>query len=308
MSHDKELIERMVLEKNDKKLIDLLADEAIDDWKSQDGWRYADFDAALRWMFKRGIARYLAERGGEAVAKVLGALMTSGRSDKYAMESYTPLEVGALLYANAAPCARCAELDSTFGQVIADAAKELGCDPDNEAILESIFALSTKLKQQTERADFAWKNTQTIDKARAEEMLKRDELQAKITEQAALISELEARETILVRSNSSLNIQRAENDSLKEVISLSEDSRLMDEYLKLERANARQAERIKEQADHIQALEAEAADRESFLKTLADTCTEAERIAIERAGRIDVLESECRKLRDALSELEKGVG
>ena len=45
--------------------------------------------------------------------------------------------------ANAAPCARCAELDSTFGQVIADAAKELGCDPDNEAILESIFALST---------------------------------------------------------------------------------------------------------------------------------------------------------------------
>lgn len=68
MSHDKELIERMVLEKNDKKLIDLLADEAIDDWKSQDGWRYADFDAALRWMFKRGIARYLAERGKEAVA------------------------------------------------------------------------------------------------------------------------------------------------------------------------------------------------------------------------------------------------
>ena len=43
-----------------------------------------------------------------------------------------------------------------------------------------------------------------------------------------------------------LNIQRAENDSLKEVIRLSEDSRLMDEYLKLERANARQAERIAE--------------------------------------------------------------
>lgn len=144
------------------------------------------------------------------------------------------------LYDHAAPCARCAELDSTFGQVIADAAKELGCDPDNEAILESIFALSTKLKQQTERADFAWKNTQTIDKARAEEMLKRDELQAKITEQAA----------------------------------------------------------------RIKALEAEAADRESFIKTLADTCTEAERIAIERAGRIDALESECRKLRDALSETE----
>ena len=39
---------------------------------------------------------------------------------------------------------------------------------------------------------------------------------------------------------------RAENASLKEVISLAEDSRLMDEYLKLERANARQAERIAE--------------------------------------------------------------
>ena len=39
---------------------------------------------------------------------------------------------------------------------------------------------------------------------------------------------------------------RAENASLKEAISLSEDSRLMDEYLKLERANARQAERIAE--------------------------------------------------------------
>ena len=39
---------------------------------------------------------------------------------------------------------------------------------------------------------------------------------------------------------------RSENASLKEAISLSEDSRLMDEYLKLERANARQAERIAE--------------------------------------------------------------
>ena len=37
---------------------------------------------------------------------------------------------------------------------------------------------------------------------------------------------------------------RAENASLKEAISLSEDSRLMDEYLKLERANARQAEQL----------------------------------------------------------------
>lgn len=62
--------------------------------------------------------------------------------------------------------------------------------------------------------------------------------------------------------------------------------------------------KITEQAARIKALEDEAADRESFLKTLADTCTEAERIAIERAGRIDVLESECRKLRDALSEAE----
>ena len=37
---------------------------------------------------------------------------------------------------------------------------------------------------------------------------------------------------------------RAENASLKEVISLAEDSRLMDEYLKLERANARLAAEI----------------------------------------------------------------
>lgn len=171
-------------------------------------------------------------------------------------------------YANAAPCARCAELDSTFGQVIADAAKELGCDPDNEAILESIFALSTKLKQQTERADFAWKNTQTIDKARAEEMLKRDELQAKITEQAALIEKMDIENTSCRVRIGTLNAQ------------------------------------LTTQADHIQALEAEAADRESFLKTLADTCTEAERIAIERAGRIDVLESECRKLRARLEKAE----
>ena len=62
--------------------------------------------------------------------------------------------------------------------------------------------------------------------------------------------------------------------------------------------------KITEQAARIKALEAEAADRESFIKTLADTCTEAERIAIERAGRIDVLEAECRKLRDALSETD----
>ena len=44
---------------------------------------------------------------------------------------------------------------------------------------------------------------------------------------------------------------RAENASLKEAISLSEDSRLMDEYIKLERANARQAERIKELEDSV---------------------------------------------------------
>lgn len=68
---------------------------------------------------------------------------------------------------------------------------------------------------------------------------------------------------------------------------------------------ARPIDQIKEmlaQADRIKSLEAEAADRESFLKTLADTCTEAERIAIERAGRIDVLESECRKLRARLEK------
>ena len=67
-------------------------------------------------------------------------------------------------------------------------------------------------------------------------------------------------------------------------------------------------DKIKEmlaQADRIKSLEAEAADRESFLKTLADTCTEAERIAIERAGRIDVLESECRKLRARLEKAGK---
>lgn len=140
--------------------------------------------------------RYVCECEGwepvaaqEPVAKVLGALMTSGRSEKYAMESYKPLEVGTLLYANAEPCARCAEL---------------------------------------EREKFDWKKEFGED--RAENI----ELQAKITEQAA----------------------------------------------------------------RIKALEAEAADRESFLKTLADTCTDAERIAIERAGRIVALEAEVSALKE----------
>ena len=93
-------------------------------------------------------------------------------------------------------------------------------------------------------------------------------LQAKITEQAALIEKMDIENTSCRVRISTLNAQ------------------------------------LTTQADRIKALEAEAADRESFLKTLADTCTEAERSAIERAGRIDVLESEFRKLRDALSEAE----
>lgn len=94
------------------------------------------------------------------------------------------------------------------------------------------------------------------------------ELQAKITEQAALIEKMDIENTSCRVRIGTLNAQ------------------------------------LTTQSDRIQALEAEAADRESFLKTLADTCTEAERIAIERAGRIDAMESECRKLRDALSETE----
>ena len=174
--------------------------------------------------------RYVCECEGwepvatqEPVAKVLGALMTSGRSEKYAMESYKPLEVGTLLYANAEPCARCAEL---------------------------------------EREKFDWKKEFGED--RAENI----ELQAKITEQAALIEKMDIENTSCRVRIGTLNAQ------------------------------------LTTQSDRIKALEAEAADRESFLKTLADTCTEAERIAIERAGRIDVLEAECRKLRDALSEAE----
>ena len=61
---------------------------------------------------------------------------------------------------------------------------------------------------------------------------------------------------------------RAENASLKEVISLAEDSRLMDEYLKLERANARQAERIAELEEDIKESDA---IRERCAYLLAET-------------------------------------
>lgn len=102
---------------------------------------------------------------------------------------------------NAAPCARCAELENHIGNLLARIHRDGGhyqAEHGNEkAVADADIAVANAYVQ--------------------------------ITEQAAEIVRL-----------------RAENASLKEVISLSEDSRLMDEYLKLERANARHAERIAE--------------------------------------------------------------
>ena len=58
--------------------------------------------------------------------------------------------------------------------------------------------------------------------------------------------------------------QAKEIEQLKNAISLSEDSRLMDEYLKLERDNERQAERIKANEQYEQAL------KDDFRKQVAD--------------------------------------
>lgn len=76
---------------------------------------------------------------------------------------------------------------------------------------------------------------------------------------------------------------RAENASLKEVISLSEDSRLMDEYLKLERANARQAERIKEQAAEIERLKKSCDSVGDANERLGSRVIAAERTATQQA-------------------------
>ena len=55
----------------------------------------------------------------------------------------------------------------------------------------------------------------------------------------------------------------------------------------------------------IKELQAKITEQDAFIKQIADTCTEAERIAIERAGRIDALESKCRKLRARLEKAER---
>ena len=81
---------------------------------------------------------------------------------------------------------------------------------------------------------------------------------------------------------------RAENASLKEVISLSEDSRLMDEYLKLERANARQAERIKELDAETGVLRTKYEAFSDQQHTIAAQAAEIER---ERAARKTAQES-----------------
>lgn len=44
----------------------------------------------------------------------------------------------------------------------------------------SMRAAASELHAQTERADYAWRNTNTIEKARQEEMDKRDALQAEV--------------------------------------------------------------------------------------------------------------------------------
>lgn len=46
---------------------------------------------------------------------------------------------------------------------------------------ETMRAAATELLAQTERADYAWRNANTIEKARQEEMAKRDALQAEVS-------------------------------------------------------------------------------------------------------------------------------
>ena len=82
----------------------------------------------------------------------------------------------------------------------------------------------------------------------------RGEIVSDIAESLRACTENGADPAILFGAADEIDKLRAENASLKEAISLSEDSRLMDEYLKLERANARQSERIKANEQYEQAL------------------------------------------------------
>lgn len=52
-------------------------------------------------------------------------------------------------------------------------AEHLGIDPGN-----AVEAMRADLARETERADYAWRNTRTIEAARQEEMRKRDTLLA----------------------------------------------------------------------------------------------------------------------------------
>ena len=89
-----------------------------------------------------------------------------------------------------------------------------------------------------------------------------------IAESLRACTENGADPAILFGAADEIDKLRAENASLKEAISLSEDSRLMDEYLKLERANARQAERIAELEEDIKESDA---IRERCAYLLAET-------------------------------------
>ena len=158
--------------------------------------------------------------------------------------------------ANAAPCARC---------------KELECDVAHWKANHDNRVEAARLL--IDRPDLPLERVKAYQAHIA--------LQAKITEQAAEIARIN---------------RIASCGSVDSWMSLSDDDK--------RKWFAVTLDVDQKKADRIKALEDEAAERESFLKTLADTCTEAERIAIERAGRIDALEAGCRKLRDAISETE----
>ena len=70
----------------------------------------------------------------------------------------------------------------TLNRVFLETAKEIGCDADNEIILEAIHNLRQSLAAETSRADMAWENTRIIDKARIAEMTQRDELTKQLSE------------------------------------------------------------------------------------------------------------------------------
>ena len=77
----------------------------------------------------------------------------------------------------------------TLNRVFLETAKEIGCDADNEIILEAIHNLRQSLAAETSRADMAWENTRIIDKARIAEMNQRDELTKQLAECQALLSD-----------------------------------------------------------------------------------------------------------------------